>query len=279
MTDVEPTPLSTDNRRVADLRRLTGRRRSRVESGRFVIEGPTPVAELLVAGAPIVEMFVDLDEWRSGTSSSELRSLTRLAVSASVPVHGLGGSVLASIADTDAPRGVLAVATRTVSSVATIAAEEGPLLVLVDVNDPGNAGTLVRTAEAAGVVGVVATGSTTDLFGPKAVRAASGSVVRLPIAEEHDVLATVRALRDAGRPVLATVVDGGVAPETVDLDGSFVLLVGSEAHGLPPAIVAACDGALTIPMATTVESVNVAIAGAAILFEAARQRRVGGVRT
>ena len=271
---VEPTPLSSNNQRLSDLRRLTGRRKSRLDAGRFVIEGPVPVAELLAAGAPIDEVFVDLEQWRAADESAVLRAVVRDADAAGTPVWGLDAGVLASIADTDAPQGVLATAPRRTSTLDQLASlGGGPVLVLVDVNDPGNAGTLVRTAEAAGARAVLAVGSTTDLFGPKAVRAAAGSVVRLPIVEQADPVAALDGLRSAGCRIIGTVVAGGAAPDAVDLRGPVAILVGSEAHGLSDAVVERCDDLVTIPMAERVESVNAAIAGAIVLFDAARQRR------
>ena len=105
------------------------------------------------------------------------------------------------------------------------------------------------------------------------MRAAAGSAARLPIAEAPEVAAVVHAARSVGRTVVATVVEGGSAPDAIDLAGPTCLLVGSEAHGLDPATVAECGAAVTVPMTGAVESVNVAIAGAVVLFEMARQRR------
>lgn len=270
---VEPTPISANNRRISDLRRLMGRRRSRRESGRFVLEGPVPLAELLAAGAVVDEVFVDLSAWAGADDPSPLRAVVATADANGIPVWGLAEGTFRSVADTGSPQGVLAVAPRRIRPLADVAAGDGPVLVLVDVADPGNAGTLVRTAEAAGAAGVVMAGSATDAFGPKAVRAAAGSIVRLPVAEEADSSIALSALRAAGRTLVGTIADGGAAPDAVDLTGAVAILVGSEAHGLAPEVAAACDVLVTIPMAASVESVNAAVAGAVVLFDAARQRR------
>lgn len=270
---VEPTPLSAHNPRLADLRRLTGRRRSRVEAGRYVVEGPVPIVEMLSAGVAVHELFVDTAEWSRADDRSPLRTATRLALDADVPVWGLADGVVASVADTETPQGVIAVAPRITVDLERLMGESGPVLVLVDVADPGNVGTLVRTAEAAGAAGVVVAGSTADAFGPKAVRASAGSTARVPIAEVAEVAEVLRAAAVAARPTVATVVTGGSAPEAIDLRGPVCLLVGSEAHGLDDATVDACTTRLTLPMAGAVESVNVAVAGAVVLFEIARQRR------
>ena len=270
---VEPTPLSASNPRIASLRRLSGRRKARLEAGRFVIEGPVPIAELLAAGADLDELYVDLDQWAQVDDRSPLRSVVRDAVAAGVQVWGLTSSVFASVSDTATPQGVLALAIRSVAPVRSVADLDGPVLVLVDISDPGNAGTLVRAAEAAGCAGVVFAGASTDPFGPKAVRAAAGSIVRLPVSEGAEVSTVLDELRSAGRTLVATVVDGGAAPETTDLSVPVAILIGSEAHGLSSEVIAACSATITIPMQSAVESINAAVAGAVVLFEVARQRR------
>ena len=270
---VEPTPLSASNPRIASLRRLSGRRKARLEAGRFVIEGPVPIAELLAAGADLDELYVDLDQWAQVDDRSPLRSVVRDADAAGVPVWGLTSSVFASVSDTATPQGALALAIRSVVPVRTVADLDGPVLVLVDISDPGNAGTLVRAAEAAGCAGVVFAGSSTDPFGPKAVRAAAGSIVRLPVSEDAEVSTVLDELRSTGRTLVATVVDGGAAPEATDLSVPVAILIGSEAHGLASEVIAACSATITIPMQSAVESINAAMAGAVVLFEVARQRR------
>ena len=271
---VEPTPLAASNPRLSSLRRLTGRRKARLEAGLFVIEGPVALGELLAAGTSLDEVFVDVDAWRNADDNSALVTAVTLASAAGTPVWGIAPDVFAKVSDTSTPQGVIAVAPRRVVDIAEMTALDGPILVLVDVGDPGNAGTLVRAAEAAGAAGSVFAGTSTDAFGPKTVRAAAGSLMRLPVAEVSDVDEVVSALLAAGRMVSATVVDGGSAPEDLDLAGSLALLVGSEAHGLDPVLVARCTNRVTIPMNLDVESINAAVAGAVVLFEAARQRRV-----
>lgn len=270
---VEPTPLSASNPRIASLRRLSGRRKARLEAGRFVIEGPVPIGELLAAGADLDELYVDLEQWEQTDDRLPLRVVVRDADAAGVPVWGLTTSVFASVSDTNAPQGALAIAVRSPQTMSAIAGSDGPVLVLVDISDPGNAGTLVRAAEAAGCAGVVFAGSSTDPFGPKAVRAAAGSIVRLPIAEVPEVSDALIELHNAGRTVVAMLVTGGAAPELTDLSAPVAIVIGSEAHGLSAAVVADCDIAVTIPMESAVESINAAVAGAVVLFEAARQRR------
>jgi TrmH family RNA methyltransferase len=274
---VEPTPLSANNPRLAALRRLTGRRKARLEAGQFVIEGPVALAEALGAGLFVDELYVDARTWaeaftRSGDDDPFVL-LVDLAATSGASVWSLTDGVIASVSDTVTPQGLLAVAPRRPRTTSEVAAAEGPVLVLVDIADPGNAGTLVRAAEAAGAAGVVFAGSSTDAFGPKAVRAAAGSLLRLPVAEVADIDTCLVELRRSGRTLVATIAAGGVAPESLDLTGPIAVLIGSEAHGLPREIVASSDLHLTIPLAPSVESLNAGVAGAIVLFEASRQRR------
>jgi TrmH family RNA methyltransferase len=151
-------------------------------------------------------------------------------------------------------------------------------VVLVDVADPGNTGTLMRTAEAAGAVAVACCGSTADPFGPKAVRASAGSVLRLAVLADRDVAEILGALGAAGATRLGLATDGPEPYDTVDLTGPVAIVLGSEAHGLPTGLAPGAglvDRLVSIPMAGRTESLNVATAGAIVCFEAARQRRAG----
>ena len=274
---VEPTPLSANNQRLATLRRLTGRRKARLEAQRFVIEGPVALAEALATGLAIEELYVDGRTWaeaftRAGDDDPFVVTVD-LAASGGATVWSLADGVLDSVSDTVTPQGLVAVARRRTCAVSEIAASSGPVLVLIDVADPGNAGTLVRAAEASGAAGVVFAGSSTDAFGPKAVRASAGSLLRLPVAETSDIEECLAELQNSGRSIIATVAQGGAAPEALDLTAAIAVLIGSEAHGLPASVIGSCDLTLTIPVESSVESLNAAVAGAIVLFEASRQRR------
>ena len=184
---------------------------------------------------------------------------------------------LAKVLDVVTPQSGVAVAAQSPAELADVLASAvaggRPVLVLVELQDPGNAGTLVRVAEAAGCAGVVLTPRSVDLHNPKTVRATAGAVFRLPVVEGAEVADVVAAATAAGVPSWATVRDGGTAVDQADLGGACLVLVGSEAHGLPDEAVAAASGRVSIPMEGSVESLNAAVAGALVVFEAARQRR------
>lgn len=237
----------------------------------FLVDGPVLLAEALRAGAELDEVYAEPDALDDPS--------VRAAAAAGVSLHEVAPGGLAKVLDLRSPRGVVAVVRSTRSGLDEVlgrALREGrPVLVLVSLQDPGNVGTLVRVAEATGCAGVVLTTGSVDLHNPKTVRATAGSVFRVPVVEAvglDDVLAGCRA---NGLPVVATVGRGGSAPEDARLGGAVAVLVGAEAQGLPDDVVAACDDTVTLPMEGRVESLNAAVAGSAVLFEAARCRRTG----
>ena len=149
------------------------------------------------------------------------------------------------------------------------------VVVCVDVRDPGNAGTLIRTADAAGAGGVVCCEGTVDPYNPKTVRASAGSVFHLPIVAGGEAVTAIGTLRRSGLRALGTVVRDGVDYADVDLTDRVALLFGNEASGLAPDVLAALDVPVTIPMAGRAESLNVSVTAAVLCFEVLRQRRQG----
>lgn len=276
MTSVDA--LGAGNPRIKRLRRLSGRRSSRTDDGAFVVEGPVLVREALAAGAPVEEVFVDeghpqlVDEMALAA-----RSVGGSADGPAVPVSAVAEGVLARVLPAVSPRPVAAVVAATLArpldDLALAAVSAGrPLLVLVDVADPGNAGTLLRAAEASGCAGVVLVGDGVDPYNPKVVRSSAGSLLRVPFAAAPSVAETLVALAELGVTTVAAVARDGVAHLEAPLDGAVAIVVGNEAHGLDDATVAACDAAVTITMDGPAESLNVAMAGTVLCFEALRRR-------
>lgn len=232
-----------------------------------MVEGPAAVAEAL-----------DGDRLRPGLTVEGVYVevgydpvLSATARRVGVPVWEVAPGVLGAALDTRTPQPVAAVIDG-VGATAEALGDRGPLLVVVDPGDPGNLGTLIRSAEAAGAAGLVVTGAAVDVTNPKVVRATAGAALRFPVIVEPDIDAALALARQTGRRVLATVVAPEAEPyDTVDLDGA-ALLLGNEAHGLAPDVVAAADGAITIPFAGPTESLNLAVAGAVLCFEALRRR-------
>jgi RNA methyltransferase, TrmH family len=224
------------------------------------------VAEALSAGLDVDEVLV-----APGVAPEVVAAAQRQGVA----VRTVLADVLARALDARTPPGVAAVARRPDHPLGAVlsAVRGGCSVVLADVADPGNAGTLVRAAEASGARAVLFTAGSVDPTNPKCVRAAAGALFHLPVSSEGDAGEVLRALGDLGVPRAATVVRGGRPYDEVDLSGEVAFVLGNEAHGLPADLDPLIDLRLTIPMAGRSESLNVAMAGSVLCFEALRQRR------
>jgi TrmH family RNA methyltransferase len=181
--------------------------------------------------------------------------------------------VLAAISPVRQPSGVVAIAHRLSVSMADVFKGAPQLVVLLaDIQDPGNVGAIVRAAEACGATGVVTGEGTADPFAWKALRGSMGSTFRVPVADRQPLAAVVDRARTSGLKIVATVPRGGTPLPDAYLRAPCAILLGGEGAGLTAQLAAAADERITIPMKPPVESLNVAIAAAVILYEAARQR-------
>lgn len=236
-----------------------------------MVDGPVLLAEALDAGVAVDEVVAE-----PGAPAD----LLERAAAAGAAVWAAAAGTLTGATDTTTPRPVAAVARLAGAAVSPEAAVAGagPLaLVLVGLADPGNAGTLLRTAEAAGAGAVAFCDGSVDPYGPKCVRASAGSLFRLAIVRSASAGEVLGAFSAAGATTVATAAHGDhPAYDAVDLSGAagtVALALGSEAHGLPDAVAGRVDRVVTIPMAGRTESLNVAMAGTVVCFEALRQRR------
>ncbi|MFP3907854.1 MAG: TrmH family RNA methyltransferase [Acidimicrobiales bacterium] len=264
--------LAASNHRIRRLRRLLGRRSARLDEAVFVLEGPTLVGEALAAGSDVEAVFVD-EQYHDATGAAGR------AEQAGVAVHLVSAGVLGALTEVVTPRPILAVATLPtfglVDVVERCRATRHHLLVLADVRDPGNLGTIIRAADASGAAGVVATKGTVDPWSPKVVRSSAGAVLSVPIVSGAELAATLRGCAEAVIPTWGTVVGEATAYDQAVLGGAVAVVFGNEAHGLDPAVDQLIDHRLTIPMEGSTESLNVAMAASVVCFEALRQRRRG----
>ncbi|MGI8662714.1 MAG: TrmH family RNA methyltransferase [Acidimicrobiales bacterium] len=252
--------LSARNPMVRRLRRLSAKRTEREVEGAFVVEGWKLVDEARSCGLVFEELFVV----EAGLSRLP-PGLTR--------VHVLDEGVLAGALDTSTPQGIAGIVTMPRCDAEPLEAGSGPELVLAGVADPGNAGALVRSAEASGCSAVRFCDGSVDPFAPKCVRASAGSIFRVPVVSEGEGVDVLERLGDRGVRRLGTSAHAGDTYDGLDLASPFALVLGSETHGLRDELTARLDGIVHIPMAGELESLNVGIAGSIVLFEAARQRR------
>ena len=178
------------------------------------------------------------------------------------------------ISDTKTPQGVLlAVRMRTRTEDELLSDPEGIYLFLERIQDPGNLGTMLRTAEAAGSAGILMSADTCDMYNPKTVRATMGSVFRVPFAVSEDLGKAVGKLKAKGGRVYAAHLRGSVAYTVPDYTGLSAFLIGNEAEGLSEELAEKADQRIRIPMRGSVESLNASLAAAVLLYEADRQRR------
>jgi RNA methyltransferase, TrmH family len=252
---------------VRRLRRLVQKRSLRWSEGVCVLEGPDLVASALAADIEFEGIYVD----QTPSSRHGTNELYEIAARHGVRVYSLAPGVLEKIADATTPQPVLAAVRLPVVEIDTIAAE-GLILVLHDVRDPGNAGTLIRSADAAGATAVIFTGHSVDPFNPKTLRATAGSIFHLPVAV-GELASTLGSFAARGARSYATVVHGGADHRDLDYSRATLIVIGNEAEGLDDESVALCDGAISISMAGSSESLNAGVAGSLIAFEAMWRRQ------
>lgn len=245
-----------------------GRRSARQAESVFVLEGAKVISEALDARAHIEAVYV--------AAGAVDERVARRAFDAGVRVFELAPGVMEHVADTVTPQPVLAVAAYVDVALDDLVATARSLVVCADVRDPGNAGTVLRSAEASGAGGVVSCDGSVDLYNPKTVRASAGALFHVPVVAGGDPLHVLERIGEAGFRRLGTVARGGTPYTDVDLTGRVALVVGNEAHGLGEAVSSHLDELISIPMEGRSESLNVGMATAVLCFEASRQRRERG---
>lgn len=237
----------------------------------MLVEGAQGVREALRRPEAVVELF--------GTEHGLARhsELAELAHAAGISVDPISDKAAAGLSETVTPQGLIAVCRRVDTSLAGVLGRRPALVAaLVETNDPGNAGTVLRTADAAGADAVIATGGV-DPYNGKAVRASAGSLFHLDVVLDVDPLDLLEQARAAGLSCLATSGAGGRDLDGLidhgQLAGPTLWLFGSESHGLPPEVLAAADRSVRIPIHGRAESLNLAAAAAVCLYASARAHR------
>ena len=252
---------STRNPKVAAAWRLR-KRAHREQDHRFLVEGAQGVREALeVPGALEAVFTVDARD-----------PLVVRAGQAGVDVHHVSPDVVARITSTVTPQGIVGIAPFVDVGLESVP-PGGFVAVLHEVRDPGNAGTVLRSADAAGAGGVVFTESSVDLYNPKTVRSSAGSIFHVPVVRGIETSRAIAVLRDRGFRVLAMDAAGEEELYGSDLSGPVAFLFGNEAHGLPDQLLAEADGRVRVPHAGKAESLNLAAAATVCLFERHRRER------
>ena len=252
---------SLTNPRVQRVVQLKDKAKAREKAQAFIAEG--------------LRLVADTAPERAIEAYATENFLAEHPMSGAIPVSD---EVMRRMSDTKTPQGVLAVVRMPSYDEEELIAgdrEKPPLfLLLEDIRDPGNLGTILRTAEAAGVSAVFMSPGTVDVFSPKVVRSTMSAVYRVPFAAGADLVSVTKKMRARGIKVYASYLDPGAVPYTeADFTGGAAVMVGSEASGLTAELSGCADSRIYIPMQGEIESLNAAMAAGILMYEAARQRR------
>lgn len=254
---------STANKQIKELTQLIKKSKARREERVFVVEG--------------IRMFVEAPKEQVQAvyaSESFLKDPEHMACLQGYDYEEVSDSVFASASDTKTPQGILCVVRMPEYSKETFFSESGGLyLVLENIQDPGNLGTMFRTGEGAGISGVILSRDTVDLFNPKTIRSTMGSVYRVPFLIADDLEAVIGEMKKQGVHLYAAHLKGEQSYDRFDYRESTAFLIGNEGNGLSERTASLADTYVRIPMEGKVESLNAAMASGILLYEAARQRR------
>ncbi len=258
---------SRDNRLIKEYRRLSDDAHFRRESGRFAVEGARLCADAVRSGVAVEAAFV------TERALAQYPEHTAALTAAATAVYTIPDALSRHLADTASPQGVFCIAVRP----AALSAMEGLSLsgryaALEAVQDPGNLGAMIRTAEAFGLNGLLLSDGCCDPYSPKVLRAAMGGVFRLPLYAAGALPQTLPLLNEQGFTTAACVVDAAAAAvQTAGLGVGAVVVIGNEGNGLHPETAAACSQCVTIPMDGRAESLNASMAAGIVFWEMVRK--------
>ena len=258
---------SKDNQTYKEALRLL-RKKYRDQTRLFLLEGPRPVMDALKSGAGLETVFIreSAAAETAGTDAEELAALCGSAGDGPQCVL-LADELFDKLSDTEHSQGVLAAA-RKPSGGAPGNGHAAKVLILDRLQDPGNIGTIIRTAEAAGFTALIAIKGTGDIYAPKTVRAAAGSLLRVDVFEGYETEEAVSLCRRMG---LRAIPDGAADYTQADLTGGIAFAIGNEGRGVSDELKAAADLKVRIPMEGDIESLNAAVAAGVLMYEAYRQ--------
>lgn len=258
---------SISNPQMKNLTLLQKKAKEREEQGSFVIEGIKMFEEAKELGL-LVKAYASESFFREKLEENP-------AYFDGLEYEIITDSVFKEVSDTKTPQGIMGtVRVLRHQPEDLIRNERACLLLLEDIRDPGNLGTMIRTAEGAGITGIISSAASVDLYNPKVIRATMGSIYRVPFCQAEDFYQTLHLIKEQEITIYAAHLHG----IPYDTEGSFrkkcAFLIGNEANGLSEQAAAEADALIKIPMEGKVESLNAAVAAAILMYEAARQRRV-----
>ncbi len=253
---------STSNKQVKNLIQLMKKSKARREQRVFVVEGIRMYREVpkeCLIQTYVSESFLEKEENRAELIGATYEVLT--------------DKIFASVSDTQTPQGILCVVRQMEYTLEQMLKKEHPfLMILENIQDPGNLGTIFRTAEGAGVDGIIMSQDTVDIYNPKTVRSTMGSLYRMPFLYEKDLLTVLDTLKEKNIQTYAAHLQGKNAYHEEDYTTGCAFLIGNEGNGLTKETAQKADTYIRIPMSGQLESLNAAVAAAILMYEARRQR-------
>lgn len=257
---------SLTNQKVKQVALWQRKARERREAGVFLAEGFKMFEE--APQTSVLEVYLTEDALDRAEGDFKLCDKLR-----DTGYEEVSEEVFRKMTDTQSPQGILTVLRQPSYSLEELLAQPCPLLVILeDLQDPGNLGTILRTAEGAGVTGVIMSSRTADLFNPKTIRATMGSVYRVPFLYADSLELTINSLRNSGVKIYAAHLEGEVYYDTFSFREPTAFLIGNEGQGLRRDTADLADAYLKIPMEGRVESLNAGVAASLLMYEAHRQR-------
>lgn len=270
---------SPTNDRIKRVAKLIKSAKTRKEENVFIVEGIRMFRE--IPAEDIREVYVTEEFYRKNKDENIFKAMRMLDShdDGSKPIPRncelVSPEVMEKISDTVTPQGVVAVVKRPRYSFNTIANNDNAfLLLLEDIQDPGNLGTMFRTAEAAGVTGIIMSNSTVDIYNPKTVRSTMGSIFRMPYVYVEDMVEIIKKLTNDNVKIHAAALEGAKSCYETDLKGRCGIIIGNEGNGLKVETIAAATDSVFIPMYGKAESLNASISAAVLLYEASRQHNL-----
>ena len=276
---------SASNKRIKNVALLVSKSKERKKQGLFVTEGvkmfleapddwirEVYLSEEFIGGCGNTETAERKEDVREDEVSNKL---SRLREKTDAVVETVKADVFRKMCDTKTPQGILCVTAMPEYDPAKLfdRKENGLYLVLEDIQDPGNLGTMLRAGEGAGIRGIIMSRNTADIFNPKTIRATMGSIYRVPFVYADHLAETIRTMKASGIRTYAAHLEGEKAYDKEDYREATAFLIGNEGNGLSRQIADLADAYIKIPMLGKVESLNAAIAATLLIYEAARQRR------
>lgn len=258
---------STSNAKIKRIVQLRKKKKARDAEGVFLVEGIRMFRE--IPEKLLQEIYIS-----ESCEEKEGKEIRRRASACGIRPELVSDGVFSHLSDTQTPQGIQCVVRQLSYSLEEVADASCPhMLVLDRLQDPGNVGTILRTAEGAGVTGILLDGECADIYNPKTIRSTMGSIFRMPFYYIQDLEEGIRYLKKRGICTYAAHLEGKRAYDEEDYRKPCAFLIGNEGNGLRPEIADLADTYIRIPMAGEVESLNAAIASAVLMFEAGRQRR------